>query len=222
MLKLIYSEWVQQQTIVDSAWTKSKWSFWQSFVFLLNKSNHTGEQKVSSLCVDCCPRESCFIHFILYFSNIYSSHCIFLPLFHLISSRTNTNRSHLESSPHSVVPHFVCLHFISRSGKATVRTRLQSESSCCCLRHCTTSDCVCEDIYRSYTHIQFVGLTPTPAHAHTWHTSTHSALPLLLRRSFIVSCHLFVFHVDICFLCCVWADCRLQNLLFNENVSFLL
>lgn len=102
----------------------------------------------------------CFIHFnfIVFLSH---SSCA-------ISSRTNTNSSFLESFPCSVVPHFVLLHFITRSGKATFRTRLQRLSSCCCLRQYTTADCVCQDIHRSCTpHIFNLGdshlhlLTPT-------------------------------------------------------------
>lgn len=128
----------------------------------------------------------CFIH----------SHCIFLPFFlcHFIKEKHYS--SFLESIPCSVVPHFVILHFITHSGKATFRTRLQRQSSCCCLRQYSTTDCACQDIHISYTHIQFGGLTPTPAHGHPQQSATSRALPLLLGMNFVV---FLLFNVTICF-----------------------
>ena len=131
------------------------------------------------VCVCVCV---CFIHFnfIVFFS----------PSFHLISPRTNTNCSHPESLPRSVVPHFVCLHFTARPGKATFRARLQSESRCCCFRRRNAADFACQGILQGATRVAgFAGLTPTPARAHTRQTSTRSALPSVLC-CFIVLCHL--------------------------------
>lgn len=72
----------------------------------------------------------CVCLILLYFSAILSSH--------FIKGKHQQLPPRKPSPPPfpscSVVPHFVCLHFIVRSGKATLRPRLQSESSCCCLR----------------------------------------------------------------------------------------
>lgn len=91
----------------------------------------------------------CFIHF---------NFIVFLsPSFHLISPRTNTNSSHPESLPRSVVPHFVCLHFTMSPGKATIRARLQSESRCCCFRRYNAADFACQDIYRELHALRVCG-----------------------------------------------------------------
>lgn len=69
----------------------------------------------------------------------------------------------------------------------------------------------------SYTRYGFAELTPTPARAHTRQTSTRSALPSVLC-CFIVLCHLpsfFMFPYVV--PCSLWAGCKLQNLLLNEN-----
>ena len=101
-----------------------------------------------SLCVCVCVCV-CFIHFnfIVFFS----------PSFHLISPRTNTNSSHPESLPRSVVPHFVCLHFTMSPGKATFRARLQSESRCCSFRLYNSADFACQDIYRELHALRVCG-----------------------------------------------------------------
>lgn len=119
------------------------------------------------------------------FHSLFQVYCNFLPLFHLISSRTHTNRSHLESFPCCIVPHFVCLHFISGSGKAIFTTRLQSESSCCCLRQCTAPDCVCVRTF-TLTHADtYTCSCPRTTLIYT------SSLTLLLRRVFCVVVFLF-------------------------------
>lgn len=69
----------------------------------------------------------------------------------------------------------------------------------------------------SYTRYGFAELTPTPARAHTRQTSTRSALPSVLC-CFIVLCHLPAFFMfPYVFPCSLWAGCKLQNLLLNEN-----
>lgn len=123
----------------------------------------------------------CFVQFNLIFSFSFSFFDIFLQLFHLISSRTNTNSSHLDGVPLSVFNSF-CLS-ACYSGKATLRAPLQGESSCCCLRQHTAAICACQDF-------QFVGLTP----AHTHNVSSLFMLPYnLLHASGLVAKSFFLF-----------------------------
>lgn len=185
----------------ESAWRK-KWNSipWQCllFFFFPTKINLTGEQKVSGFSWRVLVSSPCiimsFIHFIFFYVPLYFSiprrilwfFCVcvwfipfnfiifFLPFFHLISSRTNSSSSHLES-PLPVVLFLilsVCILSLTQV-KATFTTPLQSESSCrCCSSQYTTADCACQGIYRSYTHTRFAGLAPTPARAHAPQTST--------------------------------------------------
>ncbi len=158
-----------------------------------------------------CPHESWITstHFtfylFIYFFRVFRGHLYiftflftwillyFLPFFHLISSRTNTISSHPESVCQSVVPHFFCLHFITGSGKATFRTQLQSESSCCCLRRCSTADCACQGIYRSCTHSVSGAYTYTCSHPHMTNINTErfhcvmSSLLFMLPSVFLSS-----------------------------------
>ena len=156
------------------------------------------------------------------FHSLFQVYCNFLPLFHLISSRTHTNRSHLESFPCCIVPHFVCLHFISGSGKAIFTTRLQSESSCCCLRQCTAPDCVCVSEHL-HSHIQVCRThTYTCSHPRTTLIYT-SSLTLLLRRSFLCRCFFIltcVFSV-VCGQVVNLKICSMKMFLFYYKDSYL-
>lgn len=113
---------------------------------------------------------------------------------------------------------FVCLHFLIRSGKAASRTRLQSESSCCCLRRYTTAGCSCQDIYRSYTHSLCGTHTYTCSHPRITTTNMQhfdcvlSSLCLLCCRTFFSVVQGLVVNFKIC--------CSMKMLIEGENSFF--
>lgn len=216
-----------------------------SFILLFPiKINHIGEQKVSGfrwrLLVSwvhvlllyplfisffyvplyfSIPRRFLWYFFLLCLWFIPFNFIIFFsPFFHLISSRTNTNSSHLES-PHPVVLFLilsVCVLSLTQV-KATFTTPLQSESSCrCCSRQDTAADCACQGIYRSCTHPRFAGLTPTPARAHAPHTSTRCPCWCAgVSLCCVISPFLMLPYV---FLCSGWEGCKLENAERRENL----
>ena len=158
----------------------------KSFFFLIipNKMNHMGEQKVSGLCAVCVFCMGSWYYTLLYIRFTFQFPICaekrlvgfnLFPLFHFksIVFFNHFFRSYFTQEIHQKLPlgkllpqccsSFFLSVFYCSSGKATFRSSLQSKSSCCCLRPYTTLDYACQDIYRSNTHTQFVGLTPTPA-----------------------------------------------------------
>lgn len=154
-----------------------------------------------------------FIHFIFFYVPLYFSiprrilwfFCVcvwfipfnfiifFLPFFHLISSRTNSSSSHLESPPpRSVVPHFVCLHFIINSGKSNFHNSTSKWKQLSLLFQAVYYSRLCMSGHLQELHAYPLCRTRTYTCSRP-RTANINALPLLLCRSFIMLCHRLFF-----------------------------
>ena len=119
--------WVLYTPIMLSSWVRP--SHFTSYHFLV-----VSPQKILFFGI-------LFTIILLYFSLIVSSYSI----------KDKSQQLPPWSSHHSVVPHFVFLRFVIRSGKATLRTRLQSKKAAVvCLRRTPTADCACQDYVRTF------------------------------------------------------------------------
>lgn len=121
----------------------------------------------------------------------FSFRFVFLPFFHLISSRVNTNSFHPESVRCSAVHHFFSVCILSFAQVKPLSELDFKVKAAVVVWDSELQQIVHVRTFTGATHIQSVGLTPTPPRTHTWQTSTWS--------SFIVSCHHCFFYVAICF-----------------------